>query len=139
MTRVKVQDNRPFIHRQHQYQESTPIEKELPPIPFHPTTRSVGGSTISSIRADATVVSTRNHDDDGGGVTDFEKFLDGCKPSLVHVSEILKGLGIYKMEHLKAVASLSPETRDREVKEDALRLGMTVVEWAILVDKIFRF
>lgn len=137
MTRVKVQDNRPFIHRQHQYQESTPIEKELPPIPFHPTTRSVGGSTISSIRADATVVSTRTHH--GASTTDFEKFLDGCKPSLVHVSEILKGLGIYKMEHLKAVASLSPETRDREVKEGALRLGMTVVEWAILVDKIFQF
>ena len=109
------------MQRQRHYQESTPIEKELPPTPFHPT-RS--GSTISSIRS----VST----------TEFEKFLDGCKPSLVHVSGILKNLGMYKLEHLKAVARLSPEMRDREVKEVALRLGMTVVEWAILVDELLR-
>jgi len=113
LTKFKA-PNGPFIQ-----QESTPIEKELPPPPFHPT-RS--GSTITSIRSAST--------------TKFEKFLDGCRPSLVHVSDILKSLGIYKVAHLKAVARLSPETRDREVKEDALRLGMTVMEWAILVDKI---
>jgi len=45
---------------------------------------------------------------------------------------------MYKLEHLKAVARLSPEMRDREVKEVALRLGMTVVEWAILVDELLR-
>lgn len=112
----------PFIPRQRYYQESTPIEKELPRSPFNPTRN---GSTISSIRS----VST----------TEFEKFLDSCKPSLVHVSEILKSLGICKLGHLKAVARLSPETRDREVKEDALRLGMKVMEWAILVDKISQF
>ena len=112
----------PFIPRQRYYQESTPIEKELPRSPFHPTRN---GSTISSIRSAST--------------TEFEKFLDSCKPSLVHVSEILKSLGICKLGHLKAVARLSPETRDREVKEDALRLGMKVMEWAILVDKISQF
>jgi hypothetical protein len=110
-----------LTQQQRHYQESTPIEKELPPRPFHPT-RS--GSTISSIRSTSTA--------------DFEKILDSCKPPLVHVSGILKSLGIYKLEHLKAVAGLSPEMRDREVKEDALRLGMTVMEWAILVDKIFQ-
>lgn len=104
---------------QHHYQESTPIEKQLPPLPFHPT---CSGSTISSIRSASTI--------------EFEKFLDGCKPSLVHVSDILNSLGMYKLEHLRAVARLSPEMRNREVKEVALRLGMTVVEWAILVDKI---
>lgn len=108
------------MQQRYHYQESTPIEKKLPQTPFHPTTRS--GSTISSIRPAST--------------SDFEKFLDGCNPSLVHVSEILKTLGIYKLEHLKAVASLSPGMRDREVREVALRLGMTVVEWAILADKI---
>lgn len=54
------------------------------------------------------------------------------------MSNILKKLGIYKLEHLKVVAMLTPEMRDREVKEVALRSGMTVVEWAILVDKIFQ-
>jgi hypothetical protein len=28
------------------------------------------------------------------------------------------------------------ETRDREVKEEALRKGVTIVEWAILIDKL---
>jgi hypothetical protein len=127
LTELKIPDGLEFVQRpQHHYQESTPmspIEKKLPPHPpFHPTTRS--GSTISSIRPIST--------------SDFEKFLDGCDPSLVHVSDVLKALGIYKMEHLKAVARLSPEMRDREVKEVALRLGVTVVEWEILVDKIFQ-
>lgn len=120
LTELKVPDG-PFMEPQHQYQESTPIEKKLPQAPFHPT---CSGSTISSIRSAST--------------SNFEKFLDGCDPSLVHVSDILKTLGMYKLEHLKAVARLSPEMRDREVKQVALRLGMTVVEWAILLDKIFQ-
>ena len=119
LTALRISDGS-FMQQRYHYQESTPIEKKLPQTPFHPTTRS--GSTISSIRPAST--------------SDFEKFLDGCNPSLVHVSEILKTLGIYKLEHLKAVASLSPGMRDREVREVALRLGMTVVEWAILADKI---
>ena len=120
LTELKVPDGS-FMEQRHHYQESTPIEKGLPQPPFHPT-RS--GSTISSIRPTTT--------------SDFEKFLDDCNPSLVHVSDILKTLGIYKLEHLKAVAKISPEMRDREVKQVALRLGMTVVEWAILLDKIFQ-
>jgi hypothetical protein len=116
---LKVPDGS-FMQQRYHYQESTPIEKNLPQPPFHPTTRS--GSTISSIRP--------------ASISDFEEFLDGCNPSLVHVSEILKTLGIYKLEHLKAVARLTPGMRDREVREVALRLGMTVVEWAILADKI---
>ncbi len=28
------------------------------------------------------------------------------------------------------------ETRDREVREEALRKGVTIVEWAILIDKL---
>ena len=40
------------------------------------------------------------------------------------------------MEHLRAVSRLSEETRDKEVKEQALRRGVTVMEWAILVDKL---
>jgi len=120
LTELKVPDGSLMEGRNH-YQESTPVEKSLPQPPFHPT-RS--GSTISSIRSAST--------------SDFEKFLDGCSPSLVHLSDILKTLGMYKLEHLKAVTRISPEMRDREVKQVALRLGMTVVEWAILLDKIFQ-
>ncbi|KDR83030.1 hypothetical protein GALMADRAFT_152020 [Galerina marginata CBS 339.88] len=100
--------------------QSPPIEKTLPPSPFHPTQ---SGSTISSIKSESTV--------------EFEAILESCEPSLLHVSPILRSLGIRHVEHLRAAARLTPKTRDREVKEDALRLGMTVMEWAIFVDKIF--
>jgi len=40
------------------------------------------------------------------------------------------------MEHLRAIARLSEETRDREIKEQALKRGVTVMEWAILLDKL---
>lgn len=101
------------------YKQSTPIEKDLPNPPFHPT-RS--GSTISSIKSEATI--------------QFEAILASCEPSLVHIAPLLRRLGIWRVGHLKAIARLSPPTRDREVKEDAFRQGITVMEWAILVDKI---
>lgn len=101
------------------YKQSTPIEKDLPNPPFHPT-RS--GSTISSIKSEATI--------------QFEAILASCEPSLVHIAPLLRNLGIRKVGHLKAIARLTPPTRDREVKEDAFRQGITVMEWAILVDKI---
>ncbi|KAF8157896.1 hypothetical protein B0H34DRAFT_706631 [Crassisporium funariophilum] len=109
-----------FSRRPRRYKESTPIEKALPQSPFHPT-RS--GSTISSIKSESTV--------------ELERILDSCEPTLIHIAPILQSLGIRKVEHLKAVARLTPVTRDREVKEGALRLGITVMEWAILVDRIF--
>lgn len=56
--------------------------------------------------------------------------------SLIHLMPVLASLGMTTSSHLKAVARLSPETRDREVKEEALRRGVTVVEWAVLVDRI---
>ena len=102
------------------YKQSTPIEKDLPNPPFHPT-RS--GSTISSIRSEATI--------------QFEAVLESCEPSLLHIAPLLRRLGIRRVGHLKAIARLAPPTRDREVKEDAFRQGITVMEWAILVDKIF--
>lgn len=67
---------------------------------------------------------------------ELEKILDSCEPSLIHVAPILACLGITREQHLKAIGRLSEETRDREVKEEALRLGMTVMEWAILLDKL---
>jgi len=65
-----------------------------------------------------------------------ELILADCEPSLLHIAPILSELGIYKIEHLRAVNRLSEETRDKEVKEQALRRGVTVMEWAILLDKL---
>lgn len=92
----------------------------MSPIPFHP--RQSQGSTISSIQSES--------------YRQFEQLLDSCKPSLSHIAPILARLGITKVEHLKAVTRLSEEMRDREVREEALRMGVTVVEWAVLLDQV---
>lgn len=101
-------------------QESTPIRANMSPIPFRP--RQSQGSTISSIKSDSAVR--------------FVQLLESCQPSLLHIAPVLARLGIMKVEHLKAVAHLSEEMRDREVREEALRMGVTVVEWAVLLDKV---
>ncbi|KAF5348547.1 hypothetical protein D9756_009588 [Leucocoprinus leucothites] len=101
-------------------QESTPIRTSMSPIPFRP--RQSQGSTISSIKSESAI--------------HFEQLLDSCRPSLLHIAPVLAHLGITKVEHLRAVTRLSEEMRDREVKEEALRMGVTVVEWAILLDKV---
>ncbi|KAF8887150.1 hypothetical protein BD779DRAFT_531135 [Infundibulicybe gibba] len=98
----------------------TPSRPRMSPALFHPTQPS--GSTISSIRTASTIA--------------FDNILASCEPPLMHIAPILAGLGITKPEHLRAVARLSEETRDREVKEEALRQGVTVMEWAILLDKL---
>lgn len=92
----------------------------MSPIPFHP--RQSQGSTISSIKSDSAVR--------------FVQLLESCQPSLLHIAPVLARLGIMKVEHLKAVVRLSEEMRDREVREEALRMGVTVVEWAILLDRV---
>ncbi|KAH9841672.1 uncharacterized protein C8Q71DRAFT_343230 [Rhodofomes roseus] len=65
-----------------------------------------------------------------------ELILASCEPSLLHIAPILSELGMQRMEHLRAIARLSEDTRNREVKEYALKRGVTVVEWAILLDKL---
>lgn len=62
--------------------------------------------------------------------------LSSFQPSLIHIAPILMGLGIQTEAHLRAVGRLSEETRDREVKDVALHRGVSVVEWAMLVDRI---
>lgn len=49
---------------------------------------------------------------------------------------MLAKLGIVTEGHLRAVARLTEETRDREVKDEALKQGVTVMEWAILLDRL---
>ncbi|GLB38757.1 hypothetical protein LshimejAT787_0506220 [Lyophyllum shimeji] len=91
----------------------------LPTPSFHPTQ---SGSTISTIKSASTVA--------------FENILASCEPPLLHISPALAKVGIMNESHLRAIARLSEETRDREIKEEALRQGVTVMEWAILLDKL---
>ncbi|KIK75730.1 hypothetical protein PAXRUDRAFT_171912 [Paxillus rubicundulus Ve08.2h10] len=65
-----------------------------------------------------------------------ERVLASCQPSLLHIAPVLSSLGIQRDEHLRALARLREETRDREMKEEMLKQGVTVLEWAILVDKL---
>jgi hypothetical protein len=70
------------------------------------------------------------------GASTLELLLGSCQPSLLHLTESLQDLGIQREEHLRALAKMHEETRDREVKEEALKRGVTVVEWAIFLDKL---
>ncbi|KAJ7174030.1 hypothetical protein C8R43DRAFT_634617 [Mycena crocata] len=88
--------------------------------PFHATTKT--GSTISSIHLIPTPT--------------LEQVLVSCRPSLIHISPVLQRIGIIGTEHLRAVGKLSEDTRNREVREEVLKLGITVMEWAILLDKL---
>ncbi|KAF9027407.1 hypothetical protein BDZ89DRAFT_1134203 [Hymenopellis radicata] len=90
-----------------------------PPVPFIPT-RS--GSTISSIKSHAT--------------TAFQDILSSCNPSLSHIADPLQSLGINSEAHLRAISSMTEGVRDREVRDEALKKGITVMEWALLLDKI---
>ncbi|KAJ7194236.1 hypothetical protein GGX14DRAFT_476681 [Mycena pura] len=87
--------------------------------------RSDNGSSISSIHFTPTVP-----------IQTLEHVLVSCEPSLLHVAPILQRIGILRTEHLRAVGRLTEETRNKEVKEEVLKLGVTVVEWAILLDKL---
>lgn len=66
----------------------------------------------------------------------LEAFLTSCKPPLLYLAPILVGLGIRSNEHLRAVGRLKEETRNKEVREEALKRGMTIMEWAILLDRL---
>jgi hypothetical protein len=66
----------------------------------------------------------------------IELVLASCQPSLLHLLPILEELGVRRSEHMIALARMREQTRDREVKEEALKKGVTVVEWAILIDKL---
>jgi hypothetical protein len=66
----------------------------------------------------------------------IESVLASCQPSLLHLLPILEELGVRRSEHMTALARMREQTRDREVKEEALKKGVTVVEWAILIDKL---
>jgi hypothetical protein len=67
---------------------------------------------------------------------EIDTVLASCEPSLLHLLPILEELGVRRSEHMTALARMREQTRDREVKEEALKKGVTIVEWAILIDKL---
>ena len=104
------------------------MPRGLSPIPASPTQR---GATYLSLQGTGGGGLERT-----AGASSVDLVLASCEPPLLHIGAALRELGIVKMEHLRAVARLTEETRDREVREPALKRGVTVVEWAILLDKI---
>jgi hypothetical protein len=91
-------------------------------IKVHPLTHRTSSSSTDSAKASST--------------SSLDEFLCTFQPSLGHIAPVLINLGIRDEDHFRAIAKLSAETRDREVREVALRQGMTVVEWAMLLDRI---
>jgi hypothetical protein len=71
-----------------------------------------------------------------GGTTSLEGVLNSCRPSLRHLLPTLANLGITTKDHLRALAELDSETRDRELKEEALKGGVTNMEWAMLMNRL---
>lgn len=65
-----------------------------------------------------------------------EAVLEDCEPPLTHIGPVLARLGIVSGAHLRAIVRLREETRDREVREEALRQGITVMEWAVFIDRL---
>jgi hypothetical protein len=88
----------------------------------HPLTNRISSSSADSAKASS--------------MSSLDEFLCTFQPSLEHIAPILTSLGIRDEDHFRAIAKLSAETRDREVREVALQQGMTVVEWAMLLDRI---
>ncbi|KIJ60232.1 hypothetical protein HYDPIDRAFT_117504 [Hydnomerulius pinastri MD-312] len=124
---------------------SSPVQKSSPPRRaalighgqdiLHNRSASSGSppKTLSSRRRSSPPVPMN-----AGSMTsvEIELFLAACRPSLQHIAPVLASLGIRGEEHLRALARLREETRDREMKEEMLGRGVTVLEWAILMDKL---
>lgn len=114
-------------------QPTTPQKSQRRPAPTSPSVGPKGTeySGASGSSSDATSQQTKV-----ASVNQIESVLSSCQPSLLHLLPILEELGVRRSEHMTALARMREGTRDREVKEEALRKGVTVVEWAILIDKL---
>ncbi|KAF9264408.1 hypothetical protein L218DRAFT_958454 [Marasmius fiardii PR-910] len=128
---------------------STPIRDPHPASTTSPPralsllpTRS-NGSTISSIRGRLSGTPRPSTSTQPSSIHppprdphSVAEILTSCKPSLMHLEPILYDLGIRTEDHLKAVGKMSEGTRDREIKKVAVEKGVTVLEWAMLIDKM---
>ncbi|KAN0129532.1 hypothetical protein V8E53_012714 [Lactarius tabidus] len=111
-------------------QPSTPQKPHRrAPVPVSPSA-GPKGSEYSASGSDATSQTKVT------SAARIESVLSSCQPSLLHLLPILEELGVRHSEHMTALARMREETRDREVKEEALKMGVTIVEWAILIDKL---
>ncbi|KAF7310303.1 hypothetical protein MIND_00404400 [Mycena indigotica] len=68
----------------------------------------------------------------------LETVLRTCQPSLLHILPVLQAVGITTSENLRALALLTEEMRNREVRVEVLRMGVSLLEWAVLLDRVQR-
>ncbi|KAG1818659.1 uncharacterized protein BJ212DRAFT_1479652 [Suillus subaureus] len=121
---------------------TSPLQPQPATFPQEPTpTRSSNSNSTSPPRShpsrgwpSAPVMGVRST-----STSSVEMVLASCEPTLLHIAPVLASLGIRREEHLRAFARLREETRDREMKEEVLKKGVTVLEWAILMDKLQSF
>jgi len=100
----------------------SPSRAASPVVSRKPTRMQVtGGGSLSGTSSSASTL---------------ELLLASCQPALLHLTEPLQELGIQREEHLRALAKMHEGIRDREVKEEALKKGVSVVEWAIFLDRL---
>ncbi|KAG1882822.1 hypothetical protein F4604DRAFT_1921417 [Suillus subluteus] len=117
---------------------TSPLQPQPATFPQDPTPTRSSNSTSSPPRShpsrnwpSAPVMGVRST-----STSSVEMVLASCEPTLLHIAPVLASLGIRREEHLRAFARLREETRDREMKEEVLKKGVTVLEWAILMDKL---
>ncbi|KAJ7625773.1 hypothetical protein FB45DRAFT_71805 [Roridomyces roridus] len=105
---------------------------------FHPfqATRSKSGSIISSIHLTPQPLPLHPPSPPPPPADEtLSDILATCEPPLTHLEPVLARVGILRTAHLHAVGRLSDAPR-AEVRDAALKLGVTVLEWAMLLDRI---
>ena len=125
---LQMRSSTPLASASGPSQPTTPQKSQRRAAPTSPSPVGPKGTEYSGSVSDvSTKVASHNQ---------VESVLSSCQPSLLHLLPILEELGVRRSEHMTALARMREETRDREVKEEALRKGITVVEWAIRIDKL---
>jgi len=131
--RTKSEQRRSFSNpayaRSERMYSAADLDVPLPPSRYSPSEcaqADLSGTSRDNTVGDAKTAST----------SALDSILSSFQPPLLHIAPVLNNLGIRDEEHLRAVGRLSDEIRNREVKEVALKKGVTVVEWAMLIDRI---
>ncbi|KAJ7069091.1 hypothetical protein C8F01DRAFT_1245298 [Mycena amicta] len=107
--------------------------------PFHakkPKSHGSDNSSISSIQLAAPKAKDSLSTSPSPPSPSLETILSTCQPTLLHIAPVLRSVGIAGPEHLRALALLSEETRNREVRSAVLGMGVSLLEWAVLLDRV---